>query len=221
MVIFTVLLAGCSDAAGNGETSYEKVSIVLKNGNVVDEEDFTSALKPKAMAVVVRPGRPYESGLIVGIHHNKSGLLWCNSSAGGYNKDIQSLQNISDGGYALTALVLASSDADPDSGNLPGLYPAWNFCQTYGTTYCAGTSFTAGWYLPSVRELQMIYRNLGAINRCLAKAGGDTFGSTDTYWSCMQSSKGAVYAKGVFFANGTDCSGSKNSSSPVCAVRKF
>ena len=202
-VAFALVLAGCQQPSSSGSDSsgdsgntgggdsvavdWSKAAvgdIVLTDGTFVTAASFTGEMKGKAAAVIVRAKSEEKPALGVGIHHNRSGLAWCISSAGGYNKNITALQssNCTDGSDGWEKLKAACTDAETNPEN----YPAWNFCNTYAKNYGLTGDLATGWYLPTVAELNTIYENKDKIGASLGLAGGDSFG-TSWYWSCCQS----------------------------------
>lgn len=148
---FAALLAGCqqpssggdstTDGSNNtntvkGSTDFSKAAvgdIVLKDGTFVKPENFTDEMKDKAAAVIVRTKSGDTPALGVGIHHNRTDLAWCISSAAGYKTNITGLliSNCTDGskGWSILKAALGNNDDTADSSK----YPAWEFCNTYGT----------------------------------------------------------------------------------------
>ena len=193
---FAALLAGCQqpssggDSTTDGSTDFSKAAvgdIVLKDETFVKPENFTDEMKDKAAAVIVRTKSGDTPALGVGIHHNRTGLAWCTSSAAGYKTNITGLQisNCTDGskGWSILKAALGNNDDTADSSK----YPAWEFCNTYGTKNNLTGSLATGWYLPALAELKTIYGNKTIVDASLLLVGGSQFG-TSWYWSCCQSS---------------------------------
>ena len=215
---FAALLAGCQQPSSGGDsTDFSKAAvgdIVLKDGTFVSPDNFNTGMT--AAAVIVRAKSEYKPALGVGIHHNRTGLAWCISSAAGYKTNITGLQisNCTDGskGWSILKAALGNSDDTADSSK----YPAWEFCNTYGTKNNLTGSLATGWYLPALAELETIYGNKTTVDASLLLVGGSQFG-TSWYWSCCQSSSSGGYAYRLDFGNGNtyDLSGY------VCSVRAF
>ena len=234
---FAALLAGCqqpssggdstTDGSNNtntvkGSTDFSKAAvgdIVLKDGTFVKPENFTDEMKDKAAAVIVRTKSGDTPALGVGIHHNRTDLAWCIKSAAGYKTNITGLQisNCTDGskGWSILKAALGNDDTADSSK-----YPAWEFCNTYGTKNNLTGSLATGWYLPALAELETIYGNKTTVDASLLLVGGSQFG-TSWYWSCCQSSSVDDYACLLSFLNGNTDSGSKYNISFVCSVRAF
>ena len=226
---FAALLAGCQqpssggDSTTDGSTDFSKAAvgdIVLKDETFVKPENFTDEMKDKAAAVIVRTKSGDTPALGVGIHHNRTGLAWCTSSAAGYKTNITGLQisNCTDGskGWSILKAALGNNDDTADSSK----YPAWEFCNTYGTKNNLTGSLATGWYLPALAELKTIYGNKTIVDASLLLVGGSQFG-TSWYWSCCQSSSYDDYAYDLGFGNGGAGSYGKNYSNYVCSVRAF
>ena len=235
---FAALLAGCqqpssggdstTDGSNNtntvkGSTDFSKAAvgdIVLKDGTFVKPENFTDEMKDKAAAVIVRTKSGDTPALGVGIHHNRTGLAWCTSSAAGYKTNITGLQisNCTDGskGWSILKAALGNKDDTADSSK----YPAWEFCNTYGTKNNLTGSLATGWYLPALAELKTIYGNKTTVDASLLLVGGSQFG-TSWYWSCRQSSSNDGNAYWLSFYNGDAFSNNKGNGSSVCSVRAF
>lgn len=236
---FAALLAGCqqpssggdstTDGSNNtntvkGSTDFLKAAvgdIVLKDGTFVKPENFTDEMKDKAAAVIVRTKSGDTPALGVGIHHNRTGLAWCTSSAAGYKTNITGLQisNCTDGskGWSILKAALGNKDDTADSSK----YPAWEFCNTYGTKNNLTGSLATGWYLPALAELETIYGNKTTVDASLLLVGGSQFG-TSWYWSCCQSySSYDNNAYKLDFGTGKPSNDVKDGSIYVCSVRAF
>ena len=229
---FAALLAGCQQPSSGGSnntntvkgsTDFSKAAvgdIVLKDGTFVKPENFTDEMKDKAAAVIVRTKSGDTPALGVGIHHNRTGLAWCTSSAAGYKTNITGLQisNCTDGskGWSILKAALGNNDDTADSSK----YPAWEFCNTYGTKNNLTGSLATGWYLPALAELKTIYGNKTTVDASLLLVGGSQFG-TNRYWSCCQSSSYDNSAYTLSFINGNSSGNVKDGSLFVCSVRAF
>ena len=234
---FAALLAGCQQPSSGGDsttdggnntntvkgsTDFSKAAvgdIVLKDGTFVKPENFTDEMKDKAAAVIVRTKSGDTPALGVGIHHNRTGLAWCISSAAGYKTNITGLQisNCTDGskGWSILKAALGNNDTADSSK-----YPAWEFCNTYGTKNNLTGSLATGWYLPALAELKTIYGNKTTVDASLLLVGGSQFG-TSWYWSCCQSSSYGDTTYRLDFLTGNTGVNGKDYGSFVCSVRAF
>lgn len=221
---FAALLAGCQQPSSGGDsTDFSKAAvgdIVLKDGTFVKPENFTDEMKDKAAAVIVRTKSGDTPALGVGIHHNRTGLAWCTSSAAGYKTNITGLQisNCTDGskGWSILKAALGNNDDTADSSK----YPAWEFCNTYGTKNNLTGSLATGWYLPALAELKTIYDNKTTVDASLLLVGGSQFG-TSWYWSCCQYSSYGNDACILNFNGGSTVNFYKDYDVYVCSVRAF
>lgn len=229
VMAFALVLAGCQQPSSGGDSGSVAVDywskaavgdIVLTDGTFVSPGNFTTGMK--AVAVIVRAKSESTPALGVGIHHNRTGLAWCTSSAKGYNTNITALQgttigDYTDGSDGWEKLKTVCSDAATNPEN----YPAWNFCNTYAATYGLTGNLAKGWYLPTVAELSTICENKDKIGASLGVAGGVSFGKS-WYWSCCQSFS---YDDSVYildFNHGGTVDARKHYSDYyVCSVRAF
>lgn len=228
-VAMILVLAGCQQPSSGGDSGSVAVDwskaavgdIVMTDGTFVTAASFTDEMKDKAAAVIVRAKNGSTPALGVGIHHNRTGLAWCTSSAAGYKTNITGLQisNCTDGskGWSILKAALGNNDDTADSSK----YPAWEFCNTYGTKNNLTGSLATGWYLPALAELKTIYGNKTIVDASLLLVGGSQFG-TSWYWSCCQSSSVDYYAYLLDFSNGfSSDAGKGNDGCYVCSVRAF
>ena len=73
---------------------------VLKDGTMLPKDiTLTDTEKSNVAAVIVRAAADGKPALGVGIVHNRSGLVWCTSSAAGYSTIITALQGNTTSGY--------------------------------------------------------------------------------------------------------------------------
>jgi hypothetical protein len=84
-------------------------------------------------------------------------------------------------------------------------------------TYIAGLG--AGWYLPSIDELGLLYNNRYSVQKALRVGGSTLLSNTATYWSSTE--YGATRAYNFYFLNGYAANNLKTSTSTVRGVRAF
>ena len=85
-------------------------------------------------------------------------------------------------------------------------------------TYIA--SLGAGWYLPSIDELNRLYNNRDHANKALNTGGFTLLSTTANYWSSSETNNGNAWSQN--FANGTQTHlGTKDNTYYVRAVRAF
>src|SRR5574344_1873152 len=176
--------------------------------NVVDDTGYYAGdvildtTKPVAVLYYDTYGGPYGLGL------SESGsLTWASNTSTGYTTNFTAIQSScsgSSGSYTFTGDTDGSDNWEEvckvdstASATAATNYPAFN----YASTYCSGTSFTSGWYMPSAAELYALYKNRTVLDNGLAAAGGTKF-SDSWYWSSSQFSIYNDYAWGVYFSNG-------------------
>ena len=206
--------------------------LVLSDGSFIDNSDCVKGTTPVA-AVIIRAKTEDAPALGLGIVLNNSAIEWCSSSSVGYSADIEGLRltggsiskgftGFTDGSTGWSILKAACSDAGTNDSTL---YPAWNFCNTYGTTNgFEAEALKTGWYLPTVSELALIYSNRSNISQIIVnKAGGDTIEPT-IYWSCNtinnSSSTGDAWCLNLGYGN--VISNYKNTAKPyVLALHTF
>ena len=138
-------------------------------------DDEKNNKKAFAIALIFYKGAGLNSGsdttisrtLGVGLKHNRSGLVWCLSSANAYNINITTIQcpaSESPGALNFTGdkngsdnLVQIEDFEGVDDTATATNYPAFYFAKNYSTTAInLGTSYADGWYLPSIAELFQI-----------------------------------------------------------------
>ena len=71
-------------------------------------------------------------------------------------------------------------------------YPAISWCMS------------KGWYLPSLMEMQNIYKNIDAINTSIKKVGGDEIHLFEQYWTSSEKSKDQAIAVQSTYYSPTD-----------------
>lgn len=213
---------GYEVCAAFNECSEAKVGdIVLKDGKAITAAEYDKTM-PAAVAVIVRAKDGETPALGVGLVHNKNGLAWCSYSALGSSTNIAGLQGDETSGYTDGRNgweILKAACSDAGKGNDAELYPAWNFCNTYGEANGLTGDMAEGWYLPTAAELYGIYCNKTAIDKSLKKAGGTTF--SGSYWSSSQYSSKSSNAWKLYFSDGSLGHHYKNYDGYVCCVRAF
>lgn len=83
-------------------------------------------------------------------------------------------------------------------------------------TYVA--TLGAGWYIPSIDELALLFNNRFITNKALRKCCQSTI-STSTYWSSTEYT--VSRALGMNFGTGTSSSSAKDATATVRAIRSF
>ena len=89
---------------------------------------------------------------------------------------------------------------------------AWLDCNNY--TYFAYSD----WYLPSINELDLLFKNMFNVNKTLATiVGADQINLTNGYWSSTEANANNAY----YMGNGYSVTASKSTSYYVRAIRQF
>lgn len=226
----------------SGAEKYEVGDIILADGSVVKEKDFSDVDRENLPIAVVADIKSDGTALGLGVHRSSDPMQWA-------------LEKTTGEQTKFTKLVCAKEDSDSEdadeldftgatdggdswnticSGDKKGTknakknYPAFHFVNTYAKTHKLTGSYASGWYLPSIAETCVVYRNKEVIDRSLQKiyesdhtAAMDGL-ETNWYWSSSQSGTKKDYAWFVHYVNGyvSDCP--KNFTNlHVLAVRKF
>lgn len=230
------------------KADWEVGDIVLQDtgGNIVavhkDVYNIRDTAYGDGVAVVYKNAN--NKVYIVGKVHEKNELVWCDSSAAGYNQNFTSLQCEPDNGgtagnYTFTGKQASGEQhtdgstnwqklkdelAGNDDTDPPGKYPAWEWVNDYAKTQGLTGDLATGWYLPTFAELFDIWKanrtDGGAIENSLTAAGGDTFGS-DTYWSSSLYASSGNRAYDLYFSTGDRLYSTKGMKYYVCAVRQL
>ena len=80
-------------------------------------------------------------------------------------------------------------------------------------------SLGAGWYLPSVDELSILWHNRFHANKALNDGGHTLLSNTTYYWSSTEYNAGSAF--GFYFANGYSTNNGKTTTYSVRSVRAF
>ncbi|WP_296331605.1 DUF1566 domain-containing protein [uncultured Treponema sp.] len=241
---FTEMRTEASGKIGKYEKPYKVGDIVFSDGSATPYEDgLTDEQKSKAVAVIFYAGSVSDilgaKTLGVGLKNTNDEttktLAFARNASGntaeGYSTNITVIQctpSESGDGKAATATFTGDLDgsdnwtalcaAVSDEGT-SGNYPAWEWVNTYATTANLTGDYASGWYLPTVAELCMLYREKATVNAALEKAGGTKI--ADAYhWSSSQSSTNSK-AWLVKFENGKLMDTYKGNQWYVCGVRAF
>ena len=98
-----------------------------------------------------------------------------------------------------------------------GLYNTGLMTDSPAKTWATGLG--AGWYLPSIDELSLLWHNRYYVNKTSRANGYTLLSTTDRYWSSTESS--STHAWTFYFINGYVNNGHKTSTWSVRAVRAF
>jgi hypothetical protein len=199
---------------------------------------LSDAQKEAAVAVIYYAGSAEDvlgtKTLGVGLKNaTGSGIAWAKNGVNGCGTNITAIQctpSEKGSGKAATATFTGDTHgsdnwqtlcaAVSDEGT-SGNYPAWEWVNAYATeNSLAGGSYANGWYLPTVAELCMLYREKNTVNSALEKAGGTKIADT-SYWSSSQHASHVDSAWFVWFNDGKLDDDLKYILKSVCTVRAF
>ena len=236
----------CKSASKTGTLSVKDYSawtpgkIVLADNTLSDKDSFTAIDTNNPPVAVVCGTTPYGAAFAVALH--KSGFLeWAKNGMKGYTKfkGIICTPSVKGSGAAATATFTGDTDGsdnweyicsvDPEGTvNAAVNYPAFNWVNTYNTTYASklGSAHPA-WYMPSIAELCQVYKNKEAVNESLLKINGsassyaDASFGTEDFWSSSQDSYNDNSAWLADFDSGALGNFVKNSNPRVCCIAGF
>ncbi len=226
----TLTLAKIESDSGQEIATAEKCEkacpgdIILSDGTlypVSNIESYSENENNKAVAVVAyvnEDGSYVGMGLVAG-----SSLTWSNYEikpfsdiAVVFNNGTVEFSNDTCGSDNWGAVCKADSEAE----NKPEKYPAFNFAINYGSTQGFTGDLASAWYLPSLYEYDLIYKNKETLQTSLTKAGGLTF--SGDYWSanCHNSEDDAAYLYGFTYGN-QPCYQASFTTASAIAIRSF
>ena len=265
ILVVAVMLSSVAFAQPYGEKSRPDSvgDIVFADGTATAWREgltLTDAQKKAAVAVIFYVGTECSNGgerrvLGVGLE-NATGrgntLAWAwtrdddDDKAEGYEAKIEGIictKNESKGGAATATFtgdldgsdnwqILCEAVSDEETG---GNYPSWEWVNAYAKNNALSGEYAQGWYLPTVAELCMLYRQKDTVNAALEAAGGTKIsdaGDCVAYWSSSQSPVDSWgdfnFAWSVLFDDddfiyhaGDICETTKHTANSVCAVRAF
>ena len=182
---------------------------------------------------------------ILALHVSGQKLTWAKNFTSGYTTLFEKIICTPDKtgeGAAGTATFRGDTDAsdnwdyvksiDPAGTAVAANYPAFNWVNTYNTTYAAQLgSSNLMWYMPSIAELCEIYKNKEKIDASLKAIhdlpdGGtyaDTSFKSESYWSSsqVQNYNSGKEAWSVFFQTGSVSKTAKFIDLLTCAIADF
>lgn len=245
----TVITVQCGTASKTGmlsvidSSAYAAGMIVLADKTRIAKENYTA----------INPSNPpvgivfdiYGVPKILALRVSGQKLTWAKNFTSGYatlfEKIICTPHKTGDR-VAGTATFRGDTDGsdnwnyvksiDPAGTAVAANYPAFNWVNTYNTTYAAQLgSSNLMWYMPSIAELCEIYRNKEKIDASLKAIhdlpdGGtyaDAFFKSESYWSSSQvqnyNSGKEVWC--VFFQTGSVSKTAKFIDLLTCAIADF
>ena len=234
--------SGTTDGMLPINSAYSIGDVLLNDGSVIPYSAgrvFTDEQKSKAVGVMYGNEYDIPCGWL-GIYNSCGGTgsgsyQWAPSGTTGNSTCFEDIMcKIS---YT-TDVTTATFDGDTDGSdnwtyiksqdstgaNNPATnYPAFYYVNQYASRfYFTGTSYSSGWYMPSLAELCFIYRNKTILNSVLSALGGIQLKDVD-YWASTQNNTWDSQARYVDFSNGTATGGiydgGKDQYKRVCVVR--
>ena len=245
----TVLTVHCGTASKTGTLSvidsntYTAGMIVLADKTLTAKEAYTA----------INPSNPpvgivfdiYGVPKILALRVSGQKLTWAKNFTSGYatlfEKIICTPHKTGDR-VAGTATFRGDTDGsdnwnyvksiDPAGTAVAANYPAFNWVNTYNTTYAAQLgSSNLMWYMPSIAELCEIYRNKEKIDASLkaihdlpdGSTYADAFFKSESYWSSsqVQNYNSGKEVWGVFFQTGSVSKTAKFIDLLTCAIADF
>lgn len=190
-------------------SDYEIGKIILADGSLVDSSLYTAIDTANPPVAVVAGFN--DNGVVLGIGlHKSSSKSWAKNGSIGFNTNFYniacspSIYGWNYPGAADTATFTGDTDGsdnweeicsvDPEgTADAATNYPAFNYANTYGTTYSDYLGgITDGWFMPSLAELCYVYRNFTTINTSfgiindLDSRYADKSVNASCYWSSSQ-----------------------------------
>ena len=236
----------CKSASKTGMLSVKDYTlwtpgkIVLADNTVVDKDSFTLTASNPPVAIVCGTSA-YGAAIGIALHKGIS-LQWAKDKTTGYNTKFEGIICTPSAVFIRAATFTGDMDGsdnwdyicsvDPaGTANAAVNYPAFNWVNTYNTTYASklGAARPA-WYMPSIAELCEVYKNKDAVNASLLKINGfdgayaDANLGTGYIWSSSQGSyykdSACVAGFGSVFDNHL-CVSFKNYDNYVCCIAGF
>ena len=222
----------CKTASQNGTLSVKDYNlwtpgkIVLADGTLADKDSFTAIDTNNPPVAVVCGTNPYGAAFAVALHKGTY-LEWAKNGTTGYKTEFKGIictPSVAGSGAAAMATFTGDTEGSDNwdyicsvdsegTANAAVNYPAFNWVNTYNTTYASQLgSARPAWYMPSIAELCQVYKNKEAVNESLSKINGLDSGYADVslgtgwYWSSSQDSLNlsawlAYFGSGILYYN--------------------
>ena len=232
---YTVTLT-CGTASKPGTISVKDYSaytvgkIVLGDKTLKSKDEYT-AIDPTNPPVGIICGDLYGIPRMIALHTNRQVLYtdnprWAKNPSIGYKTEFEGIICIpskTGNGAAQTATFTGDTDGSDNweyikqqdlagSADAATNYPAFHWVNTYNETYKTQlNNKTFAWYMPSLAELCVVYKNKDKINASLKiihdASGGSEYADESLatwtyYWSSSQSSHSKFNAWIVDFSDG-------------------
>lgn len=245
----TVITVHCGTASKTGMLSVIDSSVYASGMIVLADKTLTA----KEAYTAINPSNPpvgivfdiYGVPKILALHVSGQKLTWAKNFTSGYTTLFEKIICTPDKtgeGAAGTATFRGDTDGsdnwdyvksiDPAGTAVAAHYPAFNWVNTYNTTYAAQLgSSNLMWYMPSIAELCEIYKNKEKIDASLKAIhdlpDGSTYADTsfksESYWSSsqVQNYNSGKEAWSVFSQTGSVSKTAKFIDLLTCAIADF
>ena len=209
--------------------------IIIEDGSLVSKDEFDSSTMT---AVAVAAALKYNGAELLGLGLQRGeNLQWAPDKTVGYETDfvgikISQEQTDYDGNTGLYSYKFTGDldgkdnweyicGVDPEGAmDAATNYPAFNFANTYGSTYLTGSNYEEGWFIPSANELYDIFVNKDVLHESMSLFGQEYF---QWGWVCWSSSQDPSLTCGMYvnISNRDTWGTSKYSNLNVLAVHSF
>ena len=235
----------CKTASQTGTLSVKDYTlwtpgkIILSNNTVVDTGSYTAIDPGNPPVAVVFGTNVYGIPFGVALHTGTS-LRWAKEDTTGHTTKFEGIICSPNTGNASTVTDFSGdkdgsdnwdyicSVAPEGTANAAVNYPAFNWVNTYNTTYASKLgSARPTWYMPSIAELCEVYKNKATVNASLAKINGlnsayaDANLGTSHIWSSSQYSYYYSNAWSADFGIGYLSGEYKAQNYGVCCIATF
>lgn len=245
----TVITVHCGTASKTGmlsvidSSAYAPGMIVLADKTLTAKEAYTAINQSNPPVGIVFD--IYGVPKILALHVSGQKLTWAKNFTSGYTTLFEKIICTPDktgDGAAGTATFRGDTDGsdnwdyvksiDPAGTAVAANYPAFNWVNTYNTTYAAQLgSSNLMWYMPSIAELCEIYKNKEKIDASLkaihdlpdGSIYADTSFKSESYWSSsqVQNYNSGKEAWSVFSQTGSVSKTAKFIDLLTCAIADF
>lgn len=199
---------------------YKVGDVILSDGRVVKIADYAKIDENNLPVALIGGLNSDGNTFAIGLHISDTSISWATDNSMGYVTNFKDLiveqtnnenaikatfsGNLNGKDSLSTILTIDKEDTE----NLQSNYPAFYFASTYAEKYKLIGEYSSDWYIPSIAELCIIYKNRESINNSLQKIykldnnlAINELG-TNWYWSSSQAKKQDDYAWFVHFVNG-------------------
>lgn len=209
--------------------------IIIEDGSLVSKNEFDSSTMT---AVAVAAALKYNGTELLGLGLQRGeNLQWAPDKTVGYETDfvgikISQEQTDYDGNtgvysYKFTGDLDGKDNweyicgVDPEGAKDAATnYPAFNFANTYGSTYLTGSNYEEGWFIPSANELYDIFVNKDVLHESMSLLGQEYLRWYYDYWTSSQGYDNE-YSLFMYIDNRYVDNTSKYNNRSVLAVHSF